>query len=177
MPGTPGRSGRKPTPAALKLVRGNPGKRSVRQTVEPPIDDDHAPPEPDWSALLPGDDAERVRRDAAAEWARVVPVLDRMRLLSTLDGLVLIDYCVSWARLLECERALAEQGLVLNVVKTRGDLLQWEEPRRNPHSTTAKEYRAALRGYVAELGLSPSARGRIALPTVPQRSRVDDLLS
>jgi hypothetical protein len=36
--------GRKPTPTYLKLLKGNPGKRAIRPTVEPPRP--AAPPPP-----------------------------------------------------------------------------------------------------------------------------------
>jgi P27 family predicted phage terminase small subunit len=107
------------------------------------------------AAVALGDEARQQQRDAAAEWKRVVPVLDRMGLLATVDGALLTDYCACWARLLQCERALAREGLIVQGQK--GVV-------RNPHTTVAVGYRTALRGYIGELGLGPSSRGRLALP-------------
>ena len=178
MPGAPGRSGgRNATPPALRVVQGNRGKRRVRPSPTPPIDHDHAPDEPQWSELLPGDANEEVRRHAAAEWDRVVPVLDVIKLLATIDLTLLTDYCLTWARLLQCERALALEGLVLEVHQLDKDGNRVRtDIRRNPLSVTVKEYRSALRAYIAELGLGPSARGRIALPGAGTKNRWEDLL-
>ena len=55
---------------------GNPGHRKLRDPVTlPPAE----LVEPDWTELLPGDDAEqqRVRQVAAAMWARCAPTLAR----------------------------------------------------------------------------------------------------
>lgn len=157
------RPGPAPKPPQLRLLEGNPSKRPIptdtAATRVPPV----APVEPRWAELLPGPDADRARRDARAEWRRVVPVLDRLGLLSAVDRTVLADYCLCWARVLECERALAG-GLMLEVVKTGRDGASYVDTVRHPLSTTVTDYRRAMRAYIAELGLSPSARGRLSLP-------------
>ena len=73
------RPGPKPKPPALKLLEGNPGKRAIPDAPKPPP---LAPPAPEWAKLLPGKRDVVVRRDAATEWRRVVPVLDHLGLLS-----------------------------------------------------------------------------------------------
>lgn len=169
MPGVPGRSGgRNAKPPALKILQGNPGKRRIKAAPVLPIDHDHAPDEPEWSTLLPSEENTGARHSAGAEWARVVPVLEVVGLLTTIDLALLTDYCLCWARLQECERRLSVEGLVVATEKG---------PVRNPLSVTAREYRTALRGYIAELGLGPSARGRMDLPAQRPRTAGDDLLS
>jgi P27 family predicted phage terminase small subunit len=145
--------GPKPKPPALKLLQGNPGKRSL--PTEHPQPTPVAPSEPKWTRLLPGVAAAQVRKDAAAEWKRVVPVLDNLGLLSAVDASLLTDYCICWARLLECERGLSQQGLTRD--SERGVI-------KNPLTTIATGYRAALKTYVGELGLGPSSRGRLVVP-------------
>jgi P27 family predicted phage terminase small subunit len=98
-------------------------------------------------------DAGRVA--AAREWARVVPVLQAMAGLSAVDRSTAVDYCVCVARLEWCEYRLSVEGLV--TMGQRG-------PCRNPLTTIASQYRTQLKAYIGELGLSPSARGRIAPP-------------
>jgi phage terminase small subunit len=58
--------------------------------------------------------------------------------------------------MMQCERNLSSVGLVQEA-GTRGRT-------RNPHAIIAKQYREQFRFYVAELGLGPSARGRLELP-------------
>lgn len=155
--------GPKPKPPRLKVIEGNPGKRPIPESPKPPP---IAPREPTWSRILHGDaeDVRQARRDARAEWRRVVPVLDGLGLLTQVDALTLTDYCVCWARLVQCERALSSEGLVVEVwqLDADGETVR-TAIRRNPKSTTANQYRSQLRFYVGELGLGPSSRGRLAI--------------
>lgn len=153
----------------LQVVReGNPGKRPVKDGVKlPPVS---AFPEPDWSVYFPVgsgaddiDDAElrmlalsalsgsaRSKDRAAAEWRRVVPPLSRSVGLADVDWTTVADYCVTVARLEECERRISVEGLI--VMGQRGTC-------RNPLTSVAAQYRTQLKTYIGELGLSPSARG------------------
>lgn len=166
-------AGRKPKPPTLKLLDGNPGHRAIPNAPKPPP----IPPKaPSWAKHLPGADMADVRKDAASEWKRVVPVLDHLGLLSTIDGGMLTDYCLCWARLLQCERALSIEGLVIEVeITNKEGSVVGTAMRRNPHSVTAKEYRSALKAFVAELGLGPSSRGRLNTGGA-EHDDTDDLL-
>ncbi|MFF1574834.1 phage terminase small subunit P27 family [Leifsonia sp. NPDC058292] len=179
--------GRKPKPPLQVVREGNPGKRPVREGVKlPPAE----LVEPDWSSFFPkirlptkpraprGADDEQLREyraevahwqrlklagEAAAfghevasrEWQRVVPILQQMAGLSSVDRSTAVDYCVCVARLEWCERQLSIEGLV--TMGQRG-------PCRNPLTTIASQYRTQLKAYIGELGLSPSARGRLTPP-------------
>jgi P27 family predicted phage terminase small subunit len=179
--------GRKPKPPLQVVREGNPGKRPVREGVKlPPAELS----EPDWSSFFPAsrlparpraprgaDDEElkEYRREvqvwqrlklaqeaaefgrgvASREWQRVVPVLQQMAGLSSVDRSTAVDYCVCVARLEWCERQLSVEGLV--TMGQRG-------PCRNPLTTIASQYRTQLKAYIGELGLSPSARGRLTPP-------------
>jgi hypothetical protein len=59
------------------------------------------------------------------------------------------------ARIDQCERRLSRDGLLL--LGERG----WQ---KNGASTVVGQYRQQLARYIGELGLSPSARGRITPP-------------
>lgn len=179
--------GRKPKPPLQVVREGNPGRRPVREGVKlPPA----ALVEPDWFLFFPAsrlpakpraprgaDDEElkEYRREvqvwqrlklaqeaaqfgrevASREWARVVPVLQMMAGLTSVDRSTAVDYCVCVARLEWCERQLSIEGLV--TMGQRG-------PCRNPLTTIASQYRTQLKAYIGELGLSPSARGRLTPP-------------
>ncbi|MET8978555.1 phage terminase small subunit P27 family [Streptomyces sp. NPDC004539] len=179
--------GRKPKPPLQVVREGNPGRRPVREGVKlPPAD----LVEPDWETFFPGqclpekpraprgaDDeelkeyrhevaiwqrlklaieaAEFGRGVAGREWSGVVPVLQMMAGLTSVDRSTVVDYCVCVARLEWCERQLSIEGLV--TMGQRG-------PCRNPLTTVATQYRTQLKAYIGELGLSPSARGRLTPP-------------
>lgn len=155
-----GARGPKPRPPLQVVREGNPGKRPVKAGVVVPAGDLVAP---NWELTFPRISGDRVRaaenararRIAAAEWRRVVPMLSRTAGLAAVDQAVVVDYCVTVARLDYCERRLSLEGLV--VQGQRG-------PCRNPLTTVASQYRTQLGRYIGELGLSPSARGRLTSP-------------
>lgn len=145
------RPGPKPTPPQLALVRGNPGKRAVRQG---PKLAPERPLEPRWVDFFPAvrgalrGENQRARSRASAEWRWVVPVLDHHGLLTKVDRTVVVDYCICVARLDQAERDISRRGLHVDGV-------------RNPAVVAANQYRQQLRFYVGEFGLAPSSRGRL----------------
>ncbi len=147
--------GPKPRPALTVVREGNPGKRKPKEGVKLPPD---TPPEPNWSDWFPvtngrrADENGRARADARSAWRREVPVLAQQGLLATIDATVLADYCVTVARVSQCERDISINGVW--VPGERG-------AQKNPSVTAANQYRQQLKFYIAELGLSPSSRTRL----------------
>lgn len=143
--------GRKPKPALAVVREGNPGHRPVRDGVA-------LPPssliEPSWSHIFPGPSRPelRARKTAAALWRKLAPTLSRSVGLVGEQQEVLVDFCVTWARIEQGERALSMEGVV---IKTRGSWV------KNPWVTVLNQYRSHLRSLVGELGLSPSAATRL----------------
>ncbi|WP_214327859.1 phage terminase small subunit P27 family [Nonomuraea sediminis] len=145
---------------ALQVVReGNPGKRPIKQGVAVPPGD---LAEPDWSEVFPASrnrvvrgENIRARNIARREWRRIVPVLTKTAGLGDVDATVLLDYCRCVARLDQCERTISRDGMLM--YGERG----WQ---KNGATTIASQYRAQLKVYVRELGLSPSARAGITPP-------------
>lgn len=144
--------GTKPKPIALKILEGNPGRRPLPQPAN-------------WSARPP-----KMPKDLAAaaktEWRRVVPVLVRLGVVNELDRRALADYCTCCAALDECERILADKGLL---VEGGAGLM------KNPAAQLAREYRAMLLRWSAEFGLTASSRARMNLPDRADQG-LDELL-
>ncbi|WP_246450922.1 phage terminase small subunit P27 family [Allostreptomyces psammosilenae] len=140
---------------ALQVVReGNPGKRPINPGVVVPPGD---LVEPDWKQTFRGSDAEnrRCREVASEEWRRIVPVLEYTAGIGDVDTATLKDYCICVARIDQCEREISKNGLLMQ--GERG----WQ---KNGATTIVGQYRSQLARYIGELGLSPSARGRIQPP-------------
>ena len=144
----------------LAVVReGNPGKRPVKTgVVLPPAE----LLEPNWQDTFPvvADKAQqslnrRAREIARREWRRIVPVLKHTAGLAAVDAQILHDYCVCVARIDQCERELSLNGLLMS--GERG-------MQKNGATTIVSQYRAQLKIYIRELGLSPSARAGITPP-------------
>lgn len=130
--------GRKKQPARLKIANGNPGKRKIQDEPQPK---QGSPVCPEWF----GD-------DARAEWERVVPELERLKLLTVIDGAAIEGHCLNYARALDCERTLAKEGVTFATE---------HGPKKRPEATIAKECWGMVRAFLSELGLSPAARARL----------------
>lgn len=141
--------------AALAVVReGNPGKRRVKDSVVLPPS---ALVEPDWEQLLCGNDDELayIRNVAALLWRKVAPTLARSVGLVGEQQETLVDYCVTYARIVQGERALSREGVIVRT--ERGQV-------KNAWTTILNQYRPHFRSLVGELGLSPSAATRLTRP-------------
>ncbi len=79
-----------------------------------------------------------------------------------------MDYCVTWARIVQGELALSRDGVVVQT--DRGAV-------RNPWATVLNQYRAHYRSLIGELGLSPSAASRLSRPESNDHEEGRSLLS
>lgn len=147
--------GTKPKPALTIVREGNPGKRPIKEGLKLPPTTPEEPVWTDWFPVTNGahaGDNQRGRDDARSAWRLVVPVLSAQGVLAKIDLCVLADYCITVARVNQCERDISVHGM-------------WVEGERgaqkNPSVTAANQYRQQLKFYVGELGLSPSSRTRL----------------
>jgi len=158
-------SGRRPKPIALRILEGS-NKRPIPQTPMPtPV----APTCPDWLTAL-----------AKTEWARVVPELDAIGLLTQCDMAVLAGYCQSYARWQQAEMVIETEGMTYEALVVHPDdkahkggdqpevLSTTWKPR--PEVAIARAEKQAMLRYMTELGLTPSSRARIVL----KGERVDE---
>lgn len=142
--------GRTPTPTALKLLTGNPGKRPLRF-------DQFAP-----EAKIPRCPA-ALNDEARKEWKRITYELNRYGMIAEVDRGMLAMLCSTWARWVEAEQMIAKmaatggQGLF---VKTPNGF-----PVQSPWVAVSNKAIETYKSLCAEFGLSPSARTRIAPQT------------
>lgn len=134
--------GRKPKPTALKLVEGNPGRRPINGREPKP---------PSTRPTCPA----HLSPTAKAEWKRVAGALNRIGLLTQIDRTVLATYCQAYGRWVEAERRLAETPPLL---KTPAGYVQV-----SPWVTISNKQVELMTRLMAELGLTPSARSRLAI--------------
>lgn len=144
--------GRRPQPAALKLLNGRaPGKDSAGRPVNlGPAFVRRAPDPPTW--LSP---------EAKAEWRRVVPELERLRLLSGVSRAGLAAYCETWATFAAATRLVQVEGLT--TATPRG-------PRPHPALAIARAAGAELRRWQVEYGMTPASEQRVP----PHTDDLDD---
>lgn len=142
----------KPQPVALKLIKGrSEGRDSGGRAVKPAPGFVRLPPTPpEW---LPP--------EAAAEWERVVPELQRLQLLKPPDRAALASYCLAWARIKEAQEIVSREGMVISDDKQG-------RAQRHPALLTLEAASKELRAWCGEFGLTPSAEARVS------RSEADD---
>ena len=138
--------GPKPKPTALRRLQGNLGKREYN----------HAEPQapegvPDCPPHL---------MDAARdEWDRLVDVLHGMGVVTLADRAVLAAYCQCYGRWVEAEEKLQSTPMLL---KTATGYVQ-----QSPWLSIANKQLELMGRYMAEIGLTPASRSRVASMSPP----------
>jgi P27 family predicted phage terminase small subunit len=125
----------------LKLLKGvRPGRDSGgRQVTPPPAFRRIAPKPPSW-----------LGREAAAEWRRVVPELQRLDLTKEGDRGSLTLMCEAWETFVTATRAIRDgDGLVQELSNGR--------KLANPLVAIAREASREYRSWAVHFGLTPSA--------------------
>lgn len=155
---------RKPT--QLKIFEGNPGKRPLPSNEPKP--EAKAPECPDDLCL-----------EARKVWNRLAPTLERLGLLTEIDGDNFAALCQIRARLVDIHRKLKKEGMELiqeiEKVDKRGNL--WVERRPNPYITLERQYFQLLRSYASEFGLTPRGRTGLTVGSTTGYEDGADLLS
>lgn len=134
--------GRKPEPTALRVLRGNPGKRPLPAGEPKPLALDSLEP-PDWLDL-----------EARQEWVRLAPVLQRLGVLTETDVGALAAYCEAWATWKGATQKIRQFGMV---VKSK----EGELPVVSPYVKIAHNALLQMRGLLVEFGMTPSSRVRV----------------
>ena len=133
--------GRKPKPTKLKLLEGNPGKRPIGREPQPP-------------SSLPSCPA-HLSPSAKTEWKRLAKTLNRIGVLTQVDRSALAAYCQAYGRWVEAEKKLKETPVLL---KTPAGYVQ-----QSPWLSISNKQMELMAKYMGELGLTPSARTRLAI--------------
>lgn len=141
--------GRKPSPAAVKKAKGNPGKRPIDEWVAPAKLAATPPPPPHLDPI------------AADEWKRLAPELTTLGTLTAFDQAGFTAYCQAWSTYVQAERHIRAAGrrkgtyggLVL--ATAAGNMIQ--SPMVGIRNTALRD----LMRYAAEFGLTPAARVRV----------------
>ena len=110
--------------------------------------------------------------EARAEWDRVIRRLSESNLLTTADDAVLESHCRLHAAATRLEQAVDElPSLFYERIGADAHGREKCEPRVHPGVAQLRQFRQALRGYLAELGLTPLSRGRVRIVDPPFERR------
>lgn len=151
-----GLRGPRPKPTVIRLLEGNPSCRPInKREPHPP---GGAPRCPAW--------LDQVGR---SEWRRIMPVLDRMGLLTVVDRTALAFYCDAYSQFLAARKTLKAEGMSYKTES--GYIVQ------RPEVSIYHRLHQIVRNWTHEFGLTPSARGRMTAGEVEERDDLEALLS
>lgn len=134
-----------PTPSAILDIRGS---RKQRHEKGEPKPDRGRPRCPAW-----------LKGTAKSEWKKLVEMLDRMGILTKVDGNALSRYCRLWQRWRKAEDFIEEHGDQYPVKDKKGNTVSF---RIFPSARIATTLSAELRRLEQEFGLTPASRTRIS---------------
>ena len=132
--------GRKPTPDAIKALKGNPGKRRMASPVQAVGCERPTCPR-------------HLDKTARAEWRRMAKSLSSLGLLAATDRAALAAYCLAYSRWVAAEKEIANGRLVLTT--SNGNSVQ------NPFLAIANKSMEQMVKLLSEFGMTPTSRSRI----------------
>jgi len=137
-------AGRRPTPTALKLVKGNPGKRAINKQ------------EPKPAREIPSAPA-HLTDEGKVAWGRLTVLLDRMGVLTEADAMALERLCDCYAEILSLRSLVDEKGRTYETVSTAGEMVI----KANPAVPMLADADRRFKSYLVEFGLTPAARSKV----------------
>ncbi|MEG2198100.1 MAG: phage terminase small subunit P27 family [Cellulosilyticaceae bacterium] len=148
-------AGRKPKPTAVKLLEGNPGKRSLNTNEPKP--NTKASKCPTW-----------LEAEAKKEWRRISKQLEQLGVLTEVDMAAFAGYCQAYARWKEAEEFITKHG---TIVKTPSGY--WQQV---PQVSIAQTYLKIMNKFCEQFGLTPSSRTRINVNKVVEEEDPMELM-
>ncbi len=136
--------GRRPTPTALKLVTGNPGKRTLNKN------------EPKPRAKAPTCPAHFDAKGKAV-WKKLCTLLKGMGVLTEADGFALERLVDCYRDIEECRELIEKDGRTYKTEDMNGNILV----KNNPAVTQQRAADAMFKSYLVEFGLTPAARSKV----------------
>jgi len=136
-------SGPRRQPTALRVLRGNPGKRKINR----------AEPAPGPLTI----NCPKVLSDpsARAEWRRIAPGMIASGQVTTIDRATLIGYCQKWAQWQALEQEAAQHPFLVRAPSGY--------PMPNPALGMANKAFNLMLKAAAELGMTPAGRSRVSV--------------
>lgn len=150
-----GQRGPKPQSNVIKLLRGNPGRRTLdlHDGVQPEVAVPDAP--------------RHLSKEARKEWRRITVELDELGLVSRLDRAALAIYCQTWGRLVLAEQALERKrqaAITAGEDEAEAVFIQCTPTgfmRESALLRIVSKLQQDCDRYLASFGMSPSSRSKV----------------
>lgn len=148
--------GRKPLPANVHVMNGNPSKKNIAALSNGARIESAIPKMPSHLDTI-----------ARKEWRRIGEELLKLGLVTKIDMAALAAYCCFYSEWVQCEKKLKDIGFEQRVITTANGYLQqnaWVSLRNNALSQ--------MKSYLVEFGMTPSSRSRVDV--TPQQDLFGD---
>jgi P27 family predicted phage terminase small subunit len=160
--------GRNRKPTNMKALMGNPGRRPLNENE--PAADKGIPDMPQGLSAA-----------AEQEWHRIIPILQRMDVLTVAYSAAVAGYCQAYARWLDAEADIVANGSIIEepiIRRRRGedDEVVGYKRKKNPAVAIANESMKIMRAFLSDFGLSPASLSKVT-KNVEEEQGLDDLLS
>lgn len=146
-------SGRKPTPRAIKVARGNPGKRLLNDSEPTPSSAEPEPP-----IWLPENAVEHFRTLAAR--------LAELRILTRSHTEAMAIAALRMAEIAELSADVTQHGRTYQTTTQTGAVMH----RTRPEVAQLSEAQRHLQSLLSEFGLTPSASTKVKAAKPPART-------
>lgn len=155
------RGGHNRKPTVLKLLSGAARPDRIKNEPRPRS---LAPPCPRW--LPPA---------AKRAWRDLAPRLERLGVLTEVDGPAFAMMVTHYALAAEAAKVLREEGLLVSDPEHKA--ADGSVPKRkHPALQILRDHSAAFRAYAAAFGLTPADRGRISVPAPDEPDEYEEFL-
>jgi P27 family predicted phage terminase small subunit len=157
-----GKRGPRPTPTKLKILRGNPGRRSV---------DGEEPAPPCDGVVMPS----HLGEVAASKWTELLPLLQAVRVMTRADIEALARYCDTYEWWLATRAKLKKEGDTYPILNDKGEI---KYIAQRPEVSIANKLAMQLRQLESDFGLSPAARTSLKVePDAKEESTLSKFLA
>lgn len=147
----------KPEPTALKVLKGNPGKRALPKNEPNPDVSFRVPPAP-----------KPLAGHAREEWRNIAKKLHRLGLLTEIDTNALALYCQAYGRWVEAEHKIQQFGLI--AATSNGNIIQ------SPYVSIANTAMRDCHTFLNSFGMTPSSRTKVAAAKAGPKSKFSGLI-
>lgn len=157
-----GRRGPRPEPTQLKVLRGNPGRRSVKKAEpQPPTD----------GVVMPS----HLGDVAKAKWSEILPLLQAVKVMTRADVEALGRYCDTYEWWVSTRAVLKKDGDTYPILNDAGEV---KYIAQRPEVSIAHKLAAQLRQLESDFGLSPAARSSLKVePDAKEESVLSKFLA
>lgn len=138
-------TGPKNKPKPLKILEG---------TYRADRDNLNAPEPPVTRGALPPDFLDEL---AKAEWARIVPELENLGIMSNIDIALVASYCTSVSELAEACKRIEIDGYMYETESREGYMVQ----RKSPWIEVRNKAIANIVKTSCEMGMTPASRSKV----------------